>query len=160
MAKHNNIRIPQSWVEKKTAGKEWMRSFYIFLYRNQELSIRKPDACSLSRLTSSNKHNVTVFFKYLESILKRCLQLADGSRVFNLDETSLTTMQKSKKSYSTQGSKATKLVTLLVGILGAATFIPQVMIFPRKNFKQYIRMNNGAPTGTLGLASLSWQMKT
>lgn len=102
MAIENNIQIPQSWNENKCAGKEWVRGF---LHRNKKLSIRKPEACSLSRLTSFNKHNVSKFFENLESILKRWPQLADGSRVFNLDETGLTTVQKPKKVIAQKGLK-------------------------------------------------------
>ena len=162
MAKENNISVPPSWEEKKCAGKEWMRGF---LYRNQNLSIRKPEPCSLSRLTSFNRHNVEAFFTNLESVLKRYPQLANGSRVFNLDETGLTTVQKPKKIIAQKGLKQLnqvtsgergELVTLLVCISAVGTFIPPVMIFPRKNFKQH--MVTGAPAGTLGLAHPSGWM--
>lgn len=162
MAKHNNIKIPPSWEEKKSAGKEWMRGF---LFRNQKLTIRKPESCSLSRLTSFNKHNVETFFRNLETILKKYPQLADGARVFNLDETGLTTVQKPKKIIARKGLKQLnqvtsgergELVTLLVCISATGTFIPPVMVFPRKNFKQH--MITGAPAGTMGLAHPSGWM--
>lgn len=64
MAVINNINVPCNWHRDKKAGLEWMRSY---LKRN-ELSLRTPEGCSLSRMTSFNKYNVDLFFKNLESI--------------------------------------------------------------------------------------------
>lgn len=164
MAVRNNLEIPRSWVENKAAGLEWMRGF---LHRTRTLSIRKPEACSLSRLTSFNKHNVSLFFDNLESIFNRYPQLVDGSRIFNLDETGLTTVQKPKKVIAKKGLKQLnqctsaergQLVTCVCIVSAMGTFIPPVMLFPRKNFKQH--MINGAPNGTLGLASTTGWMTT
>lgn len=55
----NNKRIPQSWSQKQIAGEDWIKGFF---RRNKNLSIRKPEACSLSRGTSFNRKNVEDFF--------------------------------------------------------------------------------------------------
>ena len=52
------IKVPESWIENKMTGKEWVTSF---LKRNSELSIRKPEATSLGRAISFNTENVKVF---------------------------------------------------------------------------------------------------
>lgn len=75
------------------AGEDWRRAFKA---RNKELSIRKPEACSVSRLTSFNLHNVQLFFNNLQMILEKYPSLAEGSRIFNLDEKGTQTIQTSK----------------------------------------------------------------
>lgn len=162
MAEKNNIDMPPSWKTGKCAGLEWLRGF---LHRNNQLSIRKPESCSLSRLTSFNKHNVEMFFNNLTSVYAQVPDLADGCRVFNLDETGVTTVQKPKKVVGMKGVKQLnqctsaergELVTAVFIVSAAGTFLPPAMVFPRKNFK--IHMINGAPNGTLGLASSSGWM--
>lgn len=61
-AKKFDIRFPPNWNEIKMAGKDWLTGF---LKRNQQLSIRKPEATSLGRATSFNKTNVDSFFEKL-----------------------------------------------------------------------------------------------
>ncbi|KAF2882073.1 hypothetical protein ILUMI_24076, partial [Ignelater luminosus] len=54
-ASANNKRIPDSWTKNRSAGKDWFRGF---LCRNPDISLRTPEATSLSRATSFNKKNV------------------------------------------------------------------------------------------------------
>ncbi|KAF2891765.1 hypothetical protein ILUMI_14408, partial [Ignelater luminosus] len=90
MAIRNNIKVLDSWHVYKSAGKEWMRHF---LKKRRNISIRQPEACSLSRLTSFNPYNVGLLFDNLESVLRLIPQVADGNRIFNLDESGVTTTQ-------------------------------------------------------------------
>jgi hypothetical protein len=94
MARLNNIPVPKNWKQKKEAGHEW---FLGFMARNPNLSICQPEACSLTRITSFNRHNVDIFFNNLENIYKRYDALADGTRIYNLDETSTTTVEYQNK---------------------------------------------------------------
>ena len=79
----NNIKIPENWKKSETAGTEW---FYLFLNRTK-LSIRTPEATSLSRTTSFNRTNVDTFFKNLDSVQKRYNFSANC--IYNIDETGL-----------------------------------------------------------------------
>jgi hypothetical protein len=77
-----------NWKEGMT-GIDW---FYGFMKWHPNLSLRTPEGCSLSRATSFNLHSVSTFFTNLEEVLQRCPALADGTRIFNLDETSTSTV--------------------------------------------------------------------
>lgn len=57
-AEKNGLKIPDSWKKNQMAGDDW---FSAFLNRNPELSIRKPEATSLARMTAFNGTVVGVF---------------------------------------------------------------------------------------------------
>lgn len=160
----NKIRIPESWKKNKMAGLEWLRSFRV---RHPDLSLRAPESCSLARATGFNRHNIEKYFQNLEDVLKRHPNFANGTRVYNLDETATTTVQKPPKvlapkgirclSKVTSGEKGTLCTTCAIVCAGGYS-LPPAIIFPRKNFKNY--MIKGAPPGTLGLAAPSGWMNS
>ncbi|GBP43106.1 hypothetical protein EVAR_96368_1 [Eumeta japonica] len=76
MAVYYNLKIPKNWEDKKMAGIDWL---YGFRKRHTDLTLRKPEPCSLTRATSFNRHNVNVFFNNLEDVMRRCPSFADGS---------------------------------------------------------------------------------
>ena len=161
-AKANNLNVPEMWINQGRAGLEW---YWQFRHRHPELSLRKPEACSLSRATSFNKHKVDTFFDNLEAVLRKYPELADGTRVFNADETALLTVQipqkvlaskKTRRLNKVTSAERGTLVTACCIIGGNGTYIPPVLVFPRKNMKEV--MLKGAPVGTLGLANPSGWM--
>lgn len=164
MAKFHNLTMPDSWQERQKAGKDWL---YTFKKRHPDLTLRKPESCSLSRATSFNRHNVDVFYTNLEDVLKRHPGFADGTRIFALDETGTTTVQKPKKVMAEKGQKQLNkvtsaergtLVTTCCAVSATGNALPPAMVFPRKTFKTF--MTNGAPTGTLGLAQQTGWMNS
>ena len=46
MAKTNGIKMPKIWVGNRLAGLDWLRGFR---QRHQDLTLRKPKACSLKQ---------------------------------------------------------------------------------------------------------------
>lgn len=70
------------------AGPDW---FTFFMKRNPNLSMRSPEATSLTRATSFNHINVERFFNSLGQVIKR--YSFDGSDIWNMDETGVTTVQ-------------------------------------------------------------------
>ncbi|XP_063931371.1 tigger transposable element-derived protein 6-like [Zophobas morio] len=158
----NNVNVPKSWKDNKKAGVDWLNAF---IKRHSNISIRQPEGCSLSRATSFNHHNVNTFFDNLERVMQRCDSFSDGSRVYNIDETATTTVQRSNKILAQKGvkqiSKCTSgergsLVTTCCIINALGKTVPPVMVFPRTHFKTH--MIHGAPAGTLGLANPSGWM--
>jgi len=65
-ATRNNIKCPATWNDVQQAGVDWFNGF---MKRNRELSIRKPEATSLSRATSFNRTNISMFFDNLAAVL-------------------------------------------------------------------------------------------
>lgn len=146
-----------TWKKEEMAGKEWLRSFKS---RHPDLSMKKPEACSLARATAFNKETVKTFFENLKNVMNRHPSFGDGTRVYNLDETATTTVQKPQKVLApkgkhnigkiTSGERGT-LVTTCAIVCAAGQALPPVLVFPRKNYKDI--MLHGAPPGCLGLAT-------
>jgi len=81
----NNLQVPANWADNKMAGPDWYTSF---IKRNNSLSLRSPEATSLSRATSFNKTNVAQFFSNLKTVYDR-LKL-EPPDIWNVDETGIT----------------------------------------------------------------------
>ncbi|XP_023942774.1 uncharacterized protein LOC112049208 [Bicyclus anynana] len=151
------ISIPNTWHTNKMAGKEWMSAF---LTRNTRLSIRKPEATSLSRATSFNKTNVHDFFSKLAEVMDRFKFTA--SSIWNADETGVSTVTKPSKIIAakgkrnvgsvTSGERGTN-ITLLVAVSATGSSIPPMFIFPRKKFQDHF-IRDG-PTGCIGAGNSS-----
>ncbi|XP_026331553.1 uncharacterized protein LOC113238919 [Hyposmocoma kahamanoa] len=164
MAKHNNVSVPVNWERDKMAGLDWLRGFR---ERFPDMSLRKPENCSLARATAFNKETVKKFFDNLENVISRNPAFADGTRIFNLDETATSTVQKNPKVMApkgrrnickvSSGEKGTLVTTCnIIGAGGQA--LPPAIVFPRKNINP--RMKIGTPPGSLILASPSGWMNS
>lgn len=161
VANHKNI--PPSWDRNKSAGKEWM---FCFRKRHPKIALRTPEATSLTRATSFNAHNVSIFFNNLREVKERYNFLPN--QIYNCDETAVTTVHKPPRILAQTGQKQIgkitsgergTLVTLCVSICANGTFVPPFFIFPRKNFKPH--MLTGAPPGSAGAAhSSGWMTAT
>ena len=71
------------------AGKKW---FYAFLKRHPKISVRQPENTSINRAKGFNREAVSLFFDLLETIVRS--NGIDASRIFNMDESGFTTVQK------------------------------------------------------------------
>ena len=136
LADANQCPIPNSWKTNRTAGKDWLNG-YIKRHGNT-LSLRKPEATSLARASGFNKPVVMRFYNLLRDVL---LQLnVDASRIYNVDETGLSTTQVPTKVYSAKGQKQVgKIVsqerglnvTAVCCVNAVGQYVPPMLIFPR-----------------------------
>ena len=92
LAVRNQIPDAKSFnVDKQCAGRKW---FTNFLRRNPEVSVRTAEATSIARAASIKR--VSMFFDLYDPLLDKYALTAD--RIYNMDETSLSTVQKPGKS--------------------------------------------------------------
>lgn len=159
----NGIKVPESWSTKKIAGIDWLSGF---LKRNNDLSVRTPEATSLARATSFNRQNMASFFDKLAEVVDR--YKFEAADIWNFDETGLTTVQKPRKIVASKGVKQVgaltsaergELITIGLSVSADGKSVPPMMIFPRKNYKDYFL--RGAPVGSIGVSNPSgWMTET
>lgn len=159
----NGKTIPKTWMTNKSATCDWLRGF---LNRQKNLSLRKPEATSLSRATSFNRTNVSNFFMKLRELYEKYhFRPCD---IYNIDETGVHTVQNPGKIIAQKGKKQVgkitsaergSLVTVCCAVNALGNSVPPFFIFPRVNFKQYMLKN--APVGSSGSANPSgWMNNT
>lgn len=80
------------------AGYEWLRAFKL---RHPDLCLKKPETFNLARATSFNKETVKVFFYNLKRAMHPSFN--NSCRIYNLDETATTTVQRPQKVLAPKG---------------------------------------------------------
>lgn len=92
--------------QKKVAGKDWLREFR---RRNPDITLRKPEATSAARAQAFNKPQVAQFFKVLDETLQK--EKIDPMKIYNADESALSTVQRPQKVFATTGRKQVGSIT-------------------------------------------------
>ena len=139
LADRNQIVHPFK-SEKKVAGEDWAASF---LRRHPQLSVRSPEATSAARARAFNAVTVGEFFNLLELVMDE--KHFSPTRIYNVDETGLTTVQgKPSKIIALRGKKQVgsltsaergQLCTVEICMSAAGQFIPPFVVFPRVRMK-------------------------
>lgn len=154
------IPVPETWKSNQMAGADW---FGGFMKRNPDLSVRTPESTSIARATSFNRFNVDSFFDKLADVMDR--YHLQGSDIWNMDETGVTTVQKPSKVVAPKGVKQVgaitsgergTLVTVAVAVNGFGNSVPPLFIFPRKTFRDHF-IRDGPP-GCIGAGNKSGWM--
>ena len=93
-------------IKHGKAGKQW---YYSFMSRHPTLSLHQPEATSAARAFGFNREAVMKFFDILADIIKsNKFQAMD---IFNMDETSLSTVQKPQKILAQNGKHHVGAIT-------------------------------------------------
>ncbi|KAJ4425644.1 hypothetical protein ANN_27840 [Periplaneta americana] len=151
LAQRNNI--PHPFGSNVTAGRAW---FDLSIRRHKnKLTIHKPIGTSFSRANGFNREAINKFFDMLEAEYDKHSYPAD--RVYNVDETGLTVVQskiphviglKGKRQVGAITSAERGSLVTVIWCMSAGTFVPPMMIFPRKNWTDTLM--KGAPPGAMG----------
>lgn len=137
----------------RIAGREWLRGFRM---RHPEISLRQPETVSAARAMAFNRPQVQKFFNTLEMTLEK--EKIGIDRIYNMDESGLSTVQRPPKIFAKTGRKQVGSltsaerghhVTCVCCMNGVGNFVPPALIFPRKNRKQ--ELLDALPPGSLGL---------
>ncbi|KAJ8944819.1 hypothetical protein NQ318_013155 [Aromia moschata] len=140
-------------VDKKMAGWDWLLGFRA---RNPDISLRSPEATSAARAQGFNKPQVQKFFDLLEQTVAE--HNIGFDRIFNMDESAISTVQRPQKILATKGRKQIGAITsaergvhttVVCCMNPIGVYIPPTLIFARKRWKS--ELIDDAPTGTLGL---------
>lgn len=159
MAVANKIDIPSNWKDLEIAGYDW----YLGFRKRHKLSIRTPEATSMARATAFNKTTVKEFFDNLVQVNNK--HAFPPERIFNMDETGCTTVQKPKQVLARQGQKQVgsittaewgELTTVVCTVSASGNHLPPMFIFPRVNMQHHFRF--GGMPGAKGCASKSGWM--
>ncbi|XP_046677400.1 MFS-type transporter clz9-like [Homalodisca vitripennis] len=148
---------------KKSAGRKWLR---LFFKRHPELSLRKPQPLSLARIKGFSPENVKKFYDILKPELERVN--FSPTRVFNVDETGVTSVQpKSMRVVSLKGKREVyklssaergRLITIVACMSASGNFVPPMLVFPRKRMKP--ELMDGAPPGSIAACHISGWIQT
>ena len=90
--------IPSAWEREKSATRDW---YYAFMGRQPQLTLKASEGMSIARAVSFNKHSVGVFFDAYTEAMEKYRFSPD--RIFNLDESSLSTVMKPLKVVCEKG---------------------------------------------------------
>ena len=131
--------IPEAWEREQSATRDW---YYGFMRRHPTMSLKLPEGMSVARITAFNRTNVDLFFEVYTQAMDKYGFTPD--RIFNLDESSLTTVMKPVKVLCEKGKPVASVISrergtsmTFVGIINAAgSFIPPVFIIPRKRWNE------------------------
>ena len=141
--------------ETKMAGRDWL---YEFFRRHPDLAIRQPQGTNIARAVGFNRPKVQQFFL----IYRDQLQASDypPSRIWNMDETGVTNVQKPGKVVATKGAQQVgkmtsaergSTVTLICAMSAVGSYVPPMLIFPRKRMVDALMQ--GAPPQSIGCCS-------
>lgn len=157
-AEANGIRHEFNKIRQE-AGKDWLK---LFLKRNPQISLRKQEGTSINRIKAFNEDSVKTFFTNLESLLEKYKFVP--SRMFNVDETGISTVQKPSKQLGPKdvkqfGSKISwergKNVTAICATSASGSFVPPLLIFPRKRMSPALT-KNGPVEGIYAVTKNGW----
>lgn len=148
--------------EKKMAGKDF---FYSFSKKYPDIVLRTPESTSIARAVGFNKPQVDRFYDQLDQLLQK--YKFPPSKIYNADETGVSTVHKNEKVISVKGKKQVgkltsnergRNITLMFAMSVTGHFVPPLFIFPRKRMDRNGRLMIGAPPESIAIPHKSGWM--
>lgn len=141
-------KLKHNFDEKtQMAGKDW---FYGFKKRHPNISLRKPEATSINRISAFNRNEVKIFFENLEALQTK--YQFDASRIYNVDETGISNVQRNSRILALKGQKQVGMATsgergttttVVCAFSASGKYVPPFFIFKRKRMNaQLLRGGN------------------
>lgn len=122
--------------ETGMAGMDW---YYSFMSRHPSISLRRPEATSLSRISAFNEEETDIFFNNLTQLMSKHHFKSDA--IYNVDETGISTVQRNSRILAPKGLKQVgkctsaergTLTTVINACSAAGSYVPPFFIFKRK----------------------------
>ncbi|XP_047002592.1 MFS-type transporter clz9-like [Schistocerca americana] len=157
-AEANNIQHNFNKISKR-AGQDWLSGF---LRRNPSVSIRKPQVTSLNRISAFNSSEVKLFFSNLTTVMD--VHKFDASRIYNFDETGISTVQKPGKILAPKGAKQVdsatswergKNITACCAVSASGVYVPSMFILPRLRMTPALQ-RGGPPNSIYECSKNGW----
>lgn len=146
------LKIKHSFNQTtRMAGEDWLLGFR---KRNPQISLRKPSATSISRVTGFNKVEVELFYNNLETLMEK--HNFEPTRIFNMDETGISSVQKpvhilAPKGKHQVGSATSwergRNITVVCAMSASGSYIPPMFIYPRQRMSPLLE--RGGPAGSV-----------
>lgn len=156
-AKSNNINVPFN-QEKELAGKDWAAGFT----SRHNIALRKPEGTSINRIKAFNREEVSIFFNNLSGLMEK--YKFSPNKIYNCDETGVTTVQRPPKIFTERGQKRVgfvtswergKTTTAMCAFNASGTYIPPMFIFARQRMAVHLQ-RNGPPGAIYGCSKNGW----
>lgn len=114
----------------------------LWFFKEKSCNIYSPtrgNACSMNCVTAFNKYEVALFFQNLKEFMEK--YKFTGSKVYNMDETGVTTVQDPGTIIAEKGQKGVgsitsyergKNITIICAMSASGSYIPPMFIYPRQ----------------------------
>lgn len=145
---------------KEICGQEWL---YGFLKRHPQLSLRKPEATSKNRVLAFNRADMDVLYDNVATLMEKYNFRPD--RIYNVDETGITTVHKPSRVLAPKGRKQVgsissgergQTTTVVCCMSAAGQYVPPMFVFKRMRMKEGLSKNG--PVGSIYHCSKSGWM--
>ncbi|XP_029640163.1 uncharacterized protein LOC115215129 [Octopus sinensis] len=137
-ALRNNVTVPDSWQQNGMTGKH-------FGYPLKKETIKQFEHQKLARASAFNRYNIDKFYDNLKD--GKGLHKFECHDIYNANGTECTTVKQSENVVVAEGVKKVgsitsaergHFVTVVHAVNAAGSVVPSLLIFPRKNNRDYL----------------------
>ncbi|KAJ2948846.1 hypothetical protein O0L34_g5772 [Tuta absoluta] len=152
----NLPKIPPAWHKHQETGVDWVKGL---LKRNPTIPIRIPKIANAGKSYFFNRRNFSEFFTKLGDVIQT--HNLEPSRIWNLDETKVTTFVPSpgvKQIDAIATMEQRTVVTVELAANAEGTILPPMFVFPRLEYEE--QFVSDGPPGSIGAGNSSGLMTT